>query len=57
MLCVYIYIYILTATSMCEEGITLRLREVSTQVGSMEERFASELRDMGNEGKTNEEID
>jgi len=42
---------------MCEEGITLRLREVSTQVGSMEERFASELRDMGNEGKTNEEID
>jgi len=33
---------------MCEEG-TLRLREVSTQVGSMEERFASELRDIGNE--------
>jgi len=33
---------------MCEEGITLRLREVSTEVGSMEERFGSESRDIGN---------
>lgn len=51
--CVCLYIHILTAMSVCEEGITLRLREVSTQVGSMEERFASELRDIGNERSYN----